>query len=144
MHNINYLVSPIETVTLNLSRPAGPVIAQYFDFVHHGLEGFRKMIGAFLENARLLSRRIEETGWFVCISDIHRSPSGVLDVPAQCRVYPAGIPLVVFRLDDHFAENHPEVKQNDICAKMRNKGSLMPSKRDTQPQVLLPKTNRWL
>lgn len=57
---------------MNFSRPAAPIIAQYFNFLHLGFEGYRNVALADLKNARTLSRALEGSGYYFVLSDIHR------------------------------------------------------------------------
>lgn len=74
---LHYLGSVEYSFSLNFSRPAHPIIAQYFNFVHLGFEGFRNVALQDLKNARLLSRALEKSGMFVVLSDIHRPVEGI-------------------------------------------------------------------
>jgi glutamate decarboxylase len=58
---------------LNFSRPAAPIIAQYFNFVNLGHEGYREIGLAGMKNARVFSRALEKTGYYTVLSDIHRA-----------------------------------------------------------------------
>lgn len=69
---LHYLGSVEYSFSLNFSRPAAPIIAQYFNFLHLGFEGYRAVALDDLKNARLLSRALEHTGWYTVLSDIHR------------------------------------------------------------------------
>ncbi len=74
---LHYLGSVEYSFSLNFSRPAHPIIAQYFNFVHLGFEGYRNVALADLKNARLLSRALEKSGLFTVLSDIHRPVEGI-------------------------------------------------------------------
>lgn len=91
-----------------------------------------------LANARLLSKTLERTGWFVCLSDIHRkkgefyhqhlnkiTPYKEDETSAD---YNAGLPVVTFRFSDAFKENYPHVKQESISLLLRSKQYIIPSK----------------
>jgi glutamate decarboxylase len=81
---LHYLGSVEYSFSLNFSRPAAPVIAQYFNFVHLGFEGYRAVAKDDLKNARLLSRALERSGWYTVLSDIHRPKvGGILHKSAQ-------------------------------------------------------------
>lgn len=60
---------------MNFSRPGGQVVAQYYNLIHLGFQGYREIMENCLSNARLLSRSLEATGWYTCLSDIHRPAS---------------------------------------------------------------------
>lgn len=57
---------------VNFSRPGGQVIAQYYNLIHLGFNGYREVMENCLSNARLLSKALEDTGFYTCLSDIHR------------------------------------------------------------------------
>ncbi|UMX92499.1 pyridoxal-dependent decarboxylase [Escherichia coli] len=42
MFNVDYLGGQIGTFAINFSRPAGQVIAQYYEFLRLGREGYTK------------------------------------------------------------------------------------------------------
>lgn len=69
---LHYLGSVEFSFSLNFSRPAAPIIAQYFNFVHLGFEGYRRIALADMKNARLLSRALERSGYYTVLSDVHR------------------------------------------------------------------------
>lgn len=73
---LHYLGSVEYSFSLNFSRPAAPIIAQYFNFVHLGFEGYRRVALADLKNARLLSRALEKSGYYYVLSDVHRPANG--------------------------------------------------------------------
>lgn len=79
---LHYLGSVEYSFTLNFSRPAAPILAQYFNFIHLGFEGYRKVALQDLKNARLLSRALEKSGYYYVLSDIHRKLDGVGGVVA--------------------------------------------------------------
>lgn len=69
---LHYLGSVEYSFSLNFSRPAAPIIAQYFNLIHLGFEGYRNVELDDLKNARLLSRALENSGYYTVLSDIHR------------------------------------------------------------------------
>lgn len=69
---LHYLGGTEQSYTLNFSRPGGQVIAQYYNLIHLGFKGYREIMENCLSNARLLSRSLEATGFYTCVSDIHR------------------------------------------------------------------------
>lgn len=70
---LHYLGSVEYSFSLNFSRPAAPIIAQYFNLIHLGFEGYRAVALDDLKNARLLSRALENCGYYTVLSDIHRA-----------------------------------------------------------------------
>jgi glutamate decarboxylase len=63
-----YLGGTEDSFTLNFSRPGAQVIAQYYNLIHLGFTGYRNIMENVLSNARLLSRALECTGWYQCVS----------------------------------------------------------------------------
>lgn len=84
---LHYLGSVEYSFSLNFSRPAAPIIAQYFNFLHLGFEGYRAVATSDLKNARLLSRALEKSGYFYVLSDIHRPTEGVLSAAKEAVGY---------------------------------------------------------
>lgn len=78
--DVNYLGGDMPTFALNFSRPGGQVIAQYYNFVRLGREGYRKVQEACYETARYLTREIAAIGPFEIIFD-GDSRAGI---PAMC------------------------------------------------------------
>ena len=65
---LHYLGGTEESYTLNFSRPGAQIIAQYYNLIHLGFNGYRDIMENTLSNARLLSRALEHTGWYRCVS----------------------------------------------------------------------------
>jgi glutamate decarboxylase len=90
-----------------------------------------------LANARLLSKALERTGWFTCVSSIHQRKGlkAVKDtvLPASASGdetsadYVPGLPVVAFRLSDQFQKDYPHVKQESISILLRAKQYIIPS-----------------
>lgn len=75
---INYQLGSVEySFSLNFSRPAHPIINQYFNFIQLGFEGYRSVGLGDLSNARLLSRALERSGYYKVLSDIHRKKTDI-------------------------------------------------------------------
>jgi glutamate decarboxylase len=55
----NYLGKRDATFTLNFSTGAAMVLAQYYNFIRYGREGYAEIIGTMQHNAALLARRVE-------------------------------------------------------------------------------------
>ncbi|EDR02060.1 glutamate decarboxylase [Laccaria bicolor S238N-H82] len=126
---LHYLGSTEYSFTLNFSKPAAPVIAQMFNFLNLGFEGYRKIAIKDLRNARLLSRALENT-YFEVLSDIHRPVKG--DAHAKHDVddpehYLPGLPVVSFRLSDKFKQEYPHVQQGWVQSLLRTKGWIVPN-----------------
>ncbi|GAC94259.1 glutamate decarboxylase [Pseudozyma hubeiensis SY62] len=69
---LHYLGSVEYSFGLNFSRPAHPVIGQLFNFINLGFDGYRRVMQSDLQNARLLSRALENSGLYEVLSEIHK------------------------------------------------------------------------
>jgi glutamate decarboxylase len=65
----NYLGKTDATFTLNFSTGASMVLAQYYNFVRLGHEGYAYVMGAMEENARALAEKLKAMGNFELIGD---------------------------------------------------------------------------
>ncbi|MEX2105966.1 MAG: glutamate decarboxylase [Solirubrobacterales bacterium] len=65
----NYLGKTDATFTLNFSTGASMVLAQYYNFVRYGREGYGYVIEAMEENARALAEKLKATGDFELIGE---------------------------------------------------------------------------
>jgi glutamate decarboxylase len=63
----NYLGKTDATFTLNFSTGASMVLAQYYNFVRLGHEGYAHVMGAMDQNAKALAKRLEANGNFELI-----------------------------------------------------------------------------
>jgi len=66
---VNYLGGDMPTFALNFSRPGGQVVAQYYNFLRLGREGYRKIHEAGYQTARFLADEIAAMGPFELIHD---------------------------------------------------------------------------
>ncbi len=66
--NVNYLGGDMPTFALNFSRPGAQVVAQYYEFLRLGMEGYRAVQRASRDIAMELASRIEELGPFELIT----------------------------------------------------------------------------
>ncbi|KAF8328269.1 glutamate decarboxylase [Cantharellus anzutake] len=139
---LHYLGSTEQSYTLNFSRPSAPILAQMFNFLNLGFAGYKNIAEADLANARLLSRALEESGWYKCLSNIHipykkssitgaigsviGDPSGRVDED-KAAFYQRGLPVVAFRFSDEFKQNYPHVQQSWIQNLLRQKQWIVPN-----------------
>ncbi|BFZ58529.1 glutamate decarboxylase gad1 [Savitreella phatthalungensis] len=138
---LHYLGGTEESYTLNFSRPAAPMLCQYYNFLRLGFEGYKAIAEADLENARVFSSALEGSGYFECVSDVHRKKGEHLfnveslhsgdelvageDVNAED--FNAGLPVVAFKLTDAFHKDYPHVQQASVSTMMRVKGWIIPN-----------------
>ncbi|KAL9709965.1 glutamate decarboxylase gad1 [Leucoagaricus gongylophorus] len=126
---LHYLGSTEYTFTLNFSKPAAPVIAQMFNFLNLGFEGYKRIAVKDLRNARVLSRALDST-YFKVLSNIHvpiiRHGTENLDSDNP-EDYEPGLPVVSFRLSDEFVKENPKVQQRWIQVLLKTKGWIVPN-----------------
>ncbi|WP_104105443.1 glutamate decarboxylase [Nocardioides sp. 616] len=67
--HVNYLGGDMPVFALNFSRPGGQIVAQYYNFLRLGREGYRKIHQASYETARYLADEIAQMGPFDLIYD---------------------------------------------------------------------------
>lgn len=102
--HVNYLGADQPTFTLNFSKGASQVIAQYYQFLRLGLEGYRKIIFNCAANASVLADAVMATGRFKLLSK------------------PEGVPLVAFSLKDR-----SRFDEYDIADGLRRYGWTVPA-----------------
>ena len=78
--DVNYLGGNMPTFALNFSRPGGQVIAQYYNFLRLGREGYAKIHGACYDTAQYLAKEIAALGPFEILYG--GDPAG--GIPALC------------------------------------------------------------
>jgi glutamate decarboxylase len=66
--HINYLGTDQPTFTLNFSKGASQIIAQYYQLIRLGFEGYKKVITNCVQNAKTLSTAIASIGRFKILS----------------------------------------------------------------------------
>ncbi|KAJ1838771.1 glutamate decarboxylase gad1, partial [Coemansia sp. RSA 2708] len=147
---LSYLGGVEKTFTLNFSHPACFMIAQYYQFIRFGREGYARVMNACLYHARLLSVALEATGVYQCVSDMHR-PRGTYGFSEANRLaaselftrivntpcsgadptpnlsFNYGLPEVAFRFTDWFINTHPHANQDVITTLMRVRGWIIPN-----------------
>ncbi len=72
--HVNYLGGDMPTFTLNFSRPGNQVVAQYYNFLRLGAEGYTRIMRNLQANATYLSAELERTGRFDLLSDGSQTP----------------------------------------------------------------------
>ncbi|KAK3336877.1 glutamate decarboxylase [Cercophora scortea] len=143
---LHYLGGTEESYTLNFSRPGAQIIVQYYNLIHLGASGYREVMENCLANARLLSKSLEATGWYTCVSDIHRpahSSSSTSQIAEKIKTaasvttsqpnqetsadYTPGLPVVSFRFSDEFRREFPHVKQETVSLLLRARQWIIPN-----------------
>ncbi|KAF2538321.1 hypothetical protein F2Q68_00022592 [Brassica cretica] len=92
--HINYLGADQPTFTLNFSKGSSQVIAQYYQLIRLGHEGYRNVMENCRENMVVLREGLEKTGRFNIVSKDE------------------GVPLVAFSLKD--SSSHTEFEISDM------------------------------
>ncbi len=103
--HVNYLGGDMPTFALNFSRPGSQVIAQYYNFLRLGREGFREIQQACRDVALYTSARIAEIGPYELLSD------------------GSELPVFFFRLKAEVAN----YTVYDVSAKLRERGWQVPA-----------------
>ena len=96
---VNYLGGEIPTFTLNFSRPGNQVLAQYYNFLRLGREGYTAIMTTLRAVARHLASEIEKIGPFVLVSDARDEPVFAFRLKEEITHYD------VFHLSDKLREH---------------------------------------
>ncbi len=107
--HVRYLGGDMPTFQINFSRPAGQVIAQYYDFVRLGRAGYAQVHGQAHEVARQCARGLAALGCFEIVHD---------GDPTK------GIPAVVWTLA---AGGDPGFTLYDLADRLRMRGWQVPA-----------------
>ena len=81
----NYLGKTDATFTLNFSTGSAMVLAQYYNFVRFGHEGYRYIMETMQANTRALAKRIAEIGEFRLVGERRRGAAAARRLPARGR-----------------------------------------------------------
>jgi glutamate decarboxylase len=66
--NINYLGGNMSNYSLNFSKGSSTIIAQYYNFIRLGFDGYKDIMEVMSGNAKYLAYELEETGKFEVIN----------------------------------------------------------------------------
>jgi glutamate decarboxylase len=69
---VNYLGGEMPTATLNFSRNAFQIAAQYYQFLRLGFEGYRRIMRLTVDNAIYLRDQLVESGYFEIMNKTQR------------------------------------------------------------------------
>lgn len=105
--NVNYLGGEMPTFALNFSRPGGQVVAQYYNFLRLGKDGYRRIQEACYETAEYIAAELDKMGIF----DIVHGGKG-------------GVPLVTWRMKEGVEESF---NLFDLSDRLRTRGWLVPA-----------------
>jgi glutamate decarboxylase len=107
--HVNYLGGDMPTFQINFSRPAGQVIAQYYNFLRLGHEGYRRIHNASYETGQYLAAEIVKLGPFELLCD--SDPTN-------------GIPTVTWRIREGA---DPGYTLFDLADRLRARGWQVPA-----------------
>ncbi len=66
---VNYLGGDMPTFALNFSRPGGQIIAQYYNLLRNGFDGYRRIQQACLDHGIFIAGQIADMGLFDLLYD---------------------------------------------------------------------------
>ena len=107
--HVNYLGGDMPDFQINFSRPAGQIIAQYYDFIRLGHQGYSAIHNACYETGQYLAEEIPKLGPFELLSRSN---------PAE------GIPAVTWRIIEG---EDPGYTLFDVADRLRNRGWQVPA-----------------
>lgn len=67
--NVNYLGGDMPTFALNFSRPGGQIVAQYYNFVRLGFEGYKEVHQLSYDVTKYIAKELKAMGIFEIIHD---------------------------------------------------------------------------
>jgi glutamate decarboxylase len=120
---VDYLGGNMPTFALNFSRPGGEIIAQYYNFIRLGREGYRRVQQTCVDTAQFLAREIAKMGPFELVYDGN-----------------GGLPAVAYKLKD---PGKAGFSLYDLSDRVRIRGwqiasyPLPPDRQDTVVQRIL-------
>ncbi|MDP8262474.1 MAG: glutamate decarboxylase [Candidatus Ancaeobacter aquaticus] len=104
--HVNYLGGDMPTFALNFSRPGNQIVAQYYNFLRLGFDGYKRIQQASQDVAVYLSGKIEKLG------------------PFECLTRGKDIPVFAFKIKDKAKVNYTVF---DISEMLRHRGWLVPA-----------------
>lgn len=107
--HVNYLGGDMPVFQLNFSRPAGQIIAQYYDFLRLGREGYKRIHDASYETGRYLAQVVPTLGPFELLCDSNPD---------------TGIPTVTWRIIEG---EDPGYTLFDLADRLRMEGWQVPA-----------------
>ncbi len=107
--HVTYLGGDMPDFQINFSRPAGQIIAQYYEFIRLGRVGYERVHQASYDNGAYLAQEIVKLGPFELLCD--SSPA-------------AGIPTVTWRIKEG---EDPGYTLYDLADRLRVRGWQVPA-----------------
>ncbi|QDZ18476.1 glutamate decarboxylase [Chloropicon primus] len=105
----NYLGSDQPSITLNFSKGASAIVAQYYQLIRLGRSGYRKIMQNLAKVAKHLETRLLETKHFKILNK------------------PVGVPLVAFSLTDHPGGHKRNYDEFNLADKLKETGWVLPA-----------------
>lgn len=134
--------------TVSFSRSSAPIVIQYYLFLHYGRQTFCNRTRSLLLHAGELACRLEQTGFFQCLSPIcrhqdeaqdylsrgsrdewptiHRTDKGACHSSCMCSRSYDGIPIVVFTWSAAVKQESPWVRLGTLSDMMYARGFSIP------------------
>src|SRR6476646_7984067 len=107
--HVNYLGGDMPVFQINFSRPAGQIVASYYNFLRLGHEGYRRIHQASYEIGQYLAAEIVKIGPFELLCDSNPN---------------TGIPTVTWRIREG---EDPGYTLFDLADRLRNRGWQVPA-----------------
>jgi glutamate decarboxylase len=107
--HVSYLGGDMPVFQINFSRPAGQIVAQYYNFLRLGREGYKRVHDAAYEIGRYLAGEIAQLGPFEIVCDARTD---------------TGIPAVAWRIADGAS---PGYTLYDLADRLRVRGWQVPA-----------------
>jgi glutamate decarboxylase len=107
--HVSYLGGDMPVFQINFSRPAGQIVASYYNFLRLGREGYRRVHQAAYDTGQFLAGEIEKLGPFDLICDSNPT---------------TGIPTVAWRIRDGA---DPGYTLYDLADRLRVRGWQVPA-----------------
>jgi glutamate decarboxylase len=84
---VNYLGGSMPTFALNFSRPGAQVIAQYYNLIRLGFEGYRRVQQAALDTAQHIAAAVARIGPFRLLTDGSELPVFAFELRPEVERY---------------------------------------------------------
>jgi glutamate decarboxylase len=107
--HVNYLGGDQPTFSLNFSKGSGQILAQYYNFLRLGMEGYTEIMEGLEATASYLTKAVESVGRFEIMSK------------------PGTLPLVCWRLAEGAGQGARPYTVFDISAHLRERGWIVPA-----------------
>ena len=100
--SVNYLGASISQVGLNFSRPAAQILAQYYNFIHLGVEGYTEIHSNSMDIAKYCHKAIGKMPCFKNYSDTLENPLFIWTMDPD---YEKGTKWTLFDLQDKLMQS---------------------------------------